>query len=160
MRRAEGREPDRQILQEHLVEGQLRPGEPIALPIDQTLLQDGTGPADPPLRAARREPTPAASEKDQEDRGVEARAQDWSPRKTPAKAARHWPRQPRRSPATPDPAAGGTCSDLLPSVPSFALPSRPLGALVCVDRAGLMSVQVEFTPHPGAAGEVDAPTVG
>jgi aconitate hydratase len=33
----------RQILQEHLVEGDLSPGEPIALRIDQTLLQDATG---------------------------------------------------------------------------------------------------------------------
>jgi aconitate hydratase len=33
----------RQILREHLVEGDLDPGEPIALRIDQTLLQDATG---------------------------------------------------------------------------------------------------------------------
>jgi predicted aconitate hydratase len=33
----------RQILSEHLVEGELSPGEPIALKIDQTLLQDATG---------------------------------------------------------------------------------------------------------------------
>jgi aconitate hydratase len=33
----------RQILSEHLVEGELRPGEPIALRVDQTLLQDATG---------------------------------------------------------------------------------------------------------------------
>ena len=33
----------RQILAEHLVEGELTPGEPIALRIDQTLLQDATG---------------------------------------------------------------------------------------------------------------------
>ncbi len=33
----------RRILSEHLVEGELRPGEPIALRIDQTLLQDATG---------------------------------------------------------------------------------------------------------------------
>jgi aconitate hydratase len=33
----------RQILQEHLVEGDLTPGHPIALKIDQTLLQDATG---------------------------------------------------------------------------------------------------------------------
>jgi len=33
----------RQILKEHLVEGDLKPGEPIALKIDQTLLQDATG---------------------------------------------------------------------------------------------------------------------
>src|SRR4051794_32987908 len=33
----------RQILQEHLVEGELKPGEPIGLRIDQTLLQDATG---------------------------------------------------------------------------------------------------------------------
>jgi aconitate hydratase len=33
----------RQILREHLVEGELKPGEPIALKIDQTLLQDATG---------------------------------------------------------------------------------------------------------------------
>src|ERR671925_876650 len=33
----------RQILQEHLVEGELEPGDPIALRIDQTLLQDATG---------------------------------------------------------------------------------------------------------------------
>ena len=33
----------RQILREHLVDGELRPGEPIGLRIDQTLLQDATG---------------------------------------------------------------------------------------------------------------------
>jgi aconitate hydratase len=33
----------RQILREHLVEGELRAGEPIALKVDQTLLQDATG---------------------------------------------------------------------------------------------------------------------
>src|ERR671938_30106 len=33
----------RQILREHLVEGELDPGEPIALRVDQTLLQDATG---------------------------------------------------------------------------------------------------------------------
>jgi aconitate hydratase len=33
----------RKILEEHLVEGDLRPGEPIALRVDQTLLQDATG---------------------------------------------------------------------------------------------------------------------
>src|ERR687888_2811464 len=33
----------RQILREHLVDGDLEPGEPIALRIDQTLLQDATG---------------------------------------------------------------------------------------------------------------------
>jgi len=33
----------RQILAEHLVEGELTPGAPIALRIDQTLLQDATG---------------------------------------------------------------------------------------------------------------------
>jgi aconitate hydratase len=33
----------RQILKEHLVEGDLEPGEPIGLRIDQTLLQDATG---------------------------------------------------------------------------------------------------------------------
>jgi predicted aconitate hydratase len=33
----------RQILQEHLVEGELKPGSPIALKVDQTLLQDATG---------------------------------------------------------------------------------------------------------------------
>src|SRR5436309_9551984 len=33
----------RQILKEHLVDGDLKPGEPIALRIDQTLLQDATG---------------------------------------------------------------------------------------------------------------------
>ena len=33
----------RQILAEHLVEGDLEPGSPIALRIDQTLLQDATG---------------------------------------------------------------------------------------------------------------------
>ena len=33
----------RKILAEHLVEGELTPGEPIALRIDQTLLQDATG---------------------------------------------------------------------------------------------------------------------
>jgi aconitate hydratase len=32
-----------QILQEHLVEGELKPGSPIALRIDQALLQDATG---------------------------------------------------------------------------------------------------------------------
>ncbi len=31
------------ILSQHLVEGELRPGEPIALRVDQTLLQDATG---------------------------------------------------------------------------------------------------------------------
>jgi aconitate hydratase len=33
----------RQILREHLVEGELEPGSPISLKIDQTLLQDATG---------------------------------------------------------------------------------------------------------------------
>jgi aconitate hydratase len=33
----------RQILREHLVDGDLKPGEPIGLRIDQTLLQDATG---------------------------------------------------------------------------------------------------------------------
>ena len=33
----------RQILREHLAEGELRPGEPIGIRIDQTLLQDATG---------------------------------------------------------------------------------------------------------------------
>src|SRR6059036_2792040 len=33
----------RQILEEHLVDGELKPGEPIALRVDQTLLQDATG---------------------------------------------------------------------------------------------------------------------
>ena len=33
----------RQILSEHLVEGELRAGQPIALRVDQTLLQDATG---------------------------------------------------------------------------------------------------------------------
>src|SRR5215218_5888492 len=33
----------RQILAEHLVDGELKPGEPIALRVDQTLLQDATG---------------------------------------------------------------------------------------------------------------------
>ena len=33
----------RQILEEHLVEGELKPGSPISLKIDQTLLQDATG---------------------------------------------------------------------------------------------------------------------
>src|ERR687883_1129450 len=33
----------RQILREHLAEGELSPGEPIAVRIDQTLLQDATG---------------------------------------------------------------------------------------------------------------------
>jgi aconitate hydratase len=33
----------RQILQEHLVEGELEPGSPISLRADQTLLQDATG---------------------------------------------------------------------------------------------------------------------
>ncbi|MDQ3586842.1 MAG: aconitate hydratase [Actinomycetota bacterium] len=33
----------RQILSEHLVDGELEPGDPISLKIDQTLLQDATG---------------------------------------------------------------------------------------------------------------------
>src|SRR4051794_39432485 len=33
----------RKILQEHLVDGDLKPGEPIGLKVDQTLLQDATG---------------------------------------------------------------------------------------------------------------------
>jgi aconitate hydratase len=33
----------RKILAEHLVDGELRPGEPIGLRVDQTLLQDATG---------------------------------------------------------------------------------------------------------------------
>jgi aconitate hydratase len=33
----------RQILREHLAEGELKPGEPIGVRIDQTLLQDATG---------------------------------------------------------------------------------------------------------------------
>ncbi|MBV9212747.1 MAG: aconitate hydratase [Actinobacteria bacterium] len=33
----------RKILREHLVEGELEPGEPIGLRVDQTLLQDATG---------------------------------------------------------------------------------------------------------------------
>jgi aconitate hydratase len=33
----------RQILKEHLVDGDLKPGEPISLRVDQTLLQDATG---------------------------------------------------------------------------------------------------------------------
>src|SRR5947207_14828867 len=33
----------RQILAEHLVEGELEPGAPIGLRVDQTLLQDATG---------------------------------------------------------------------------------------------------------------------
>jgi aconitate hydratase len=33
----------RQILEEHLVEGDLKPGSPISLKVDQTLLQDATG---------------------------------------------------------------------------------------------------------------------
>jgi aconitate hydratase len=33
----------RQILEEHLVEGELKPGSPISLKVDQTLLQDATG---------------------------------------------------------------------------------------------------------------------
>src|ERR671921_214068 len=33
----------RQILKEHLVEGDLNPGEPIGIRVDQTLLQDATG---------------------------------------------------------------------------------------------------------------------
>src|ERR671936_622602 len=33
----------RQILAEHLVDGELEPGTPIGLRIDQTLLQDATG---------------------------------------------------------------------------------------------------------------------
>jgi len=33
----------RQILRDHLVEGELKPGSPIALRVDQTLLQDATG---------------------------------------------------------------------------------------------------------------------
>src|ERR1700704_1036050 len=32
-----------QILEEHLVEGELKPGSPISLRVDQTLLQDATG---------------------------------------------------------------------------------------------------------------------
>src|SRR3954452_8221965 len=33
----------RKILEEHLVDGDLKPGEPIAVRVDQTLLQDATG---------------------------------------------------------------------------------------------------------------------
>jgi aconitate hydratase len=33
----------RQILQMHLAEGELKPGVPVALRVDQTLLQDATG---------------------------------------------------------------------------------------------------------------------
>src|ERR671926_1690250 len=33
----------RQILKEHLVDGELDPGSPIAVRVDQTLLQDATG---------------------------------------------------------------------------------------------------------------------
>src|SRR3954454_16382050 len=33
----------RQILKEHLVDGDLKPGEPISLKVDQTLVQDATG---------------------------------------------------------------------------------------------------------------------
>src|ERR671938_2138825 len=33
----------RQILSEHLVDGELKPGEPIGVKVDQTLLQDATG---------------------------------------------------------------------------------------------------------------------
>src|SRR5207247_9936512 len=33
----------RQILEEHLVEGELEPGRPISLKVDQALLQDATG---------------------------------------------------------------------------------------------------------------------
>jgi len=33
----------RQILKEHLVDGDLDPGEPIGIRVDQTLLQDATG---------------------------------------------------------------------------------------------------------------------
>ena len=33
----------RQLLRDHLVEGELMPGTPIALRVDQTLLQDATG---------------------------------------------------------------------------------------------------------------------
>ena len=33
----------RQILKEHLIDGELRPGSPISLRVDQTLLQDATG---------------------------------------------------------------------------------------------------------------------
>ena len=33
----------RQILDEHLVDGELTPGQPISLKVDQTLLQDATG---------------------------------------------------------------------------------------------------------------------
>src|SRR3954466_1876411 len=33
----------RRILQEHLVDGELKPSDPISLKIDQTLLQDATG---------------------------------------------------------------------------------------------------------------------
>ena len=38
-----GRSLAAQILEEHLVDGELKPGEPISLKIDQTLLQDATG---------------------------------------------------------------------------------------------------------------------
>jgi aconitate hydratase len=34
----------RQLIVDHLVEGQMRPGEEIALKIDQFLLHDATGP--------------------------------------------------------------------------------------------------------------------
>jgi|SRR6516165_7582961 len=34
----------RQLIADHLVEGEMRPGEEIALKIDQFLLHDGTGP--------------------------------------------------------------------------------------------------------------------
>ncbi|HVI35236.1 MAG TPA: hypothetical protein VM684_03305, partial [Gaiellales bacterium] len=33
----------RQILRDHLVDGELKPGEAISLRVDQTLLQDATG---------------------------------------------------------------------------------------------------------------------
>ena len=33
----------RQILKEHLVDGELKPGKPISIRMDQALLQDATG---------------------------------------------------------------------------------------------------------------------
>ena len=33
----------RTIIEEHLVDGEMTPGEPIALKVDQTLTQDATG---------------------------------------------------------------------------------------------------------------------
>ena len=41
--RPHGAEPDPQILQDHLADGELKPGRSISLRIDQALLQDATG---------------------------------------------------------------------------------------------------------------------